>query len=82
MSTVLRVDGFTIMIYLPNREHGPAHVHVFKAGTELIVTLGEGAEPPAITNNRRMRDADLVAAYRIIQTHLDVLRSEWRKYHD
>jgi hypothetical protein len=60
--TVLRIDGFQIVIYLPNREHGPAHVHAFKAGAELIVTLGDGGEQPEIARNRGMRDADTVAA--------------------
>jgi hypothetical protein len=73
MPTVLDVDGFRIVIYLPDREHGPAHVHVFRAGAELIVALGAIGEQPTVTRNRGMRDADTVAAYRIIQDHLITL---------
>ena len=32
MPIVFRLDGFEVVILLPPREHGPAHVHVTKAG--------------------------------------------------
>lgn len=39
MPTVIQRDGFRVVIFLPPREHGPAHVHVCKAGTEVVITL-------------------------------------------
>jgi Domain of unknown function (DUF4160) len=39
MPTGLRQDGFDVMIYTD--DHPPAHVHVFKAGEEIIIDLGD-----------------------------------------
>jgi hypothetical protein len=39
MATVLRQDGFEVAIY--NRDHPPIHVHVFKAGAETVINLGD-----------------------------------------
>jgi hypothetical protein len=37
MPTVLREDGFELMIY--TNDHQPAHVHVHKAGAEAVIEL-------------------------------------------
>jgi hypothetical protein len=45
MPTVLVQGGFKVRILLPPREHGPAHVHVHKAGglveANAAMLLGE-----------------------------------------
>lgn len=37
MPTVLRQNGFEVMIY--TRDRLPRHVHVFRAGTEVIIDI-------------------------------------------
>ena len=77
MSTVLRYRGFRVMIHLPTREHGPAHVHVWKAGTQVVI----GLDPVTTRRAERMRAADVAAAVELIEDNLDYLLEEWRKRH-
>ena len=79
--TVLDVDGFQVRILLPPREHGPAHVHVRKAGTAVVIDLPEGGRPLSIRSIWRMRDADVVAAFRLVEANVEMLLEQWRKYH-
>ncbi len=76
MPSVLRIDGFDVIVFLPDREHGPAHVHVRKAGKEVVVTL----EPVAIVRTQMTR-AETGGAVRLVEAHREFLLSEWRKYH-
>ncbi len=39
MATVLRKDGFSVRIY--TNDHLPSQVHVFKAGGEAKINLGD-----------------------------------------
>lgn len=41
--TVLRVDGFRVVIYLPPREHDPPHVHVWKGDGEVVIKTPDRA---------------------------------------
>ena len=66
MPTVLDVGGFQVRILLPPREHGPPHVHVWKAGTVVMVDLPEGDAPIRIRKVRGMRTVDVVAAFRLV----------------
>ena len=79
--TVLDVDGFQVRILLPPREHGPAHVHVRKAGTVVVIDLPEAGRPLSIRTIWRMRDADVVAAFRLVEANVEMLLEQWRKYH-
>ncbi len=81
MPTVLHVAGFRVMIYLPPREHGPPHVHVWCDDSQITVWLGEGDEAPSIERNVGMYGRRLCAAYRLIDNNLEYLREQWRKYH-
>jgi hypothetical protein len=82
MPTVLRANGFRVMIYLAPREHGPAHVHVWREDAQIVITLGHGEELPTIIRNTGMRNADVISAYRLVQQHLAYLREQWSTYHD
>ncbi len=78
MSTPVLLDGFRICVYAPPREHGPAHVHVLKDGAEVLIELA----PVAVKEVRgKMKDADIVKAFRIVEEHTDVLITEWRRLH-
>jgi hypothetical protein len=52
MPTVLRVDGFRIVIFASQREHGPAHVHVFHSGEEVVIELRTSEEGVAVRDFR------------------------------
>jgi hypothetical protein len=79
--TVLSADGFQLRILLPPGEHGPAHVHVRKAGSVVVIDLPDGEQPLGIRTIRRMREADVVAAFRVVERNVDMLLEQWRKYH-
>ena len=81
MPIVLNGDGFHVRILLPPREHGPPHVHIWKAGAVMVINLPEGDKPIEIRAIRRMRMADVVAAFRIVEANIDKLSEQWRKYH-
>lgn len=76
MPTVLRLDGFTVIIFLPPREHGPAHVHVRKGGGEVVIEI----DPVRVVRSQ-MPTASARAARRLVETHRDYLLSEWEKIH-
>ena len=76
MPTVFRVDGFTISILLPPREHGPAHVHVRKAGEEIVIFLS-----PIVTSDNNMTRTNGREALRLVQNNVAFLLSQWRKIH-
>ena len=77
MPTVLRIDGFDVVILLPPREHGPAHVHVRKAGSEVVIVLSS----LAVQRVEGMRSADVVSAVGIVSHHRNELLAAWRKHH-
>jgi len=81
MPTVLNVDGFQVRILLPPREHGPAHVHVWKAGAVVVINLSDGDQPLEIRTIRRMRVADVIAAFRLVEANVDMLLEHWRRHH-
>jgi len=82
MPTVLEQDGFQIKVFLPPREHGPAHVHVYKAGGVTVITLPDATQPLTIRSvSKQMRNADVVAAVRLVEAHVKTCWIHWRKYH-
>lgn len=60
--------GSTLHLSAP-REHDPPHVHVVRAGGEVIITLGDEASAPAIREVHHMTDRDVLRAYRIVERH-------------
>lgn len=82
MPTVLEQDGFQIKVFLPPREHGPAHVHVYKAGGVAVINLPDATQPLTIRSvSKKMRNADVVAAVRLVEAHVETCWTHWRKYH-
>ena len=79
MPTVLDANGFQVRV--PPREHGPPHVHVHKGGAEVVITLPDGEFPLAIRTIHGMKTADVVAAFRLVEAHLEPLRAAWRPHH-
>lgn len=81
MPVVLRHAGFAVRILLPPREHGPPHVHVTKGGGEVIIELPARGDPQRIRGVFAMRNADVVAAFRIVEGHAELLMTHWRRHH-
>lgn len=77
---VYEVDGFKVYIYLPPREHGPGHVHVLKAGSEVVVQIGTGAPLEPYRVFGAMKGADVVRAVGIAEAVEEHLLEEWRKH--
>jgi hypothetical protein len=68
-------------MYLPPREHGPAYVHVWKDGTEVVIDLATAGRPQKIRAIFRMRTADTQTAFWIVEEHTEHLLTCWRKCH-
>jgi hypothetical protein len=81
MPIVLESDGFQVRILLPPREHGPPHVHVLRAGAEVVILLPQDGRALTIRSVYGMRTADVIAAVRLVEAHLTLLMQAWRKYH-
>ena len=79
MPTVLRQNGFAVMI--PVDDHPPPHVHVKKGGNELIVNLGDERSKASVRKNRGMSKSELAQVLRIINTNQKQLLAGWRKLH-
>ena len=77
--TVFRQAGYRIMIY--GDDHPPMHVHVFKAGGEVIINLGDEHTPPAVRKNTAVKRTDERRALEIVGDNQDRLIQEWRRKH-
>lgn len=80
MPTVLRQEGFEVRIYFD--DHEPPHVHVIKAGEEIVVNLGDETTKPWIRENKGMRQKDMRGALRIVAEYQPHLIAEWRRIHE
>jgi hypothetical protein len=79
MPTVFRQEGFAIDVY--TFDHEPAHVHIWKAGKEIVIDLGESAEAPSIRENNGMKKNEVRKAYSLVEKNLVYLRQRWREFH-
>ena len=72
MLPVLEQDGFQIKVFLPPREHGPAHVHVYKAGGVAVINLPDATQALTLRSvSKTMRNADVVAAVRLVEANVE-----------
>ena len=82
MPTLLRKEGFRVMIFGPPREHGPPHVHVYKGSAAVVVIrLAAAGQTPSIREVYDMGRADVVKAYRLVEAHAQTLREAWESIH-
>lgn len=81
MPTVTRIEGFEIRVLLRN-EHNPPHVHVFKAGGECRVLVGDEAIRPELWDIvGGMSDRDALRAEALVGLYQAECVAAWRKYH-
>jgi hypothetical protein len=71
MPTVLRYNGFEVMIY--THDHLPRHVHVFDGQGEVIINL----EDLSIREVRGMRARDVRRALELVAQNQEVLVAKW-----
>jgi Domain of unknown function (DUF4160) len=83
MPTIVRQDGFRIVIY-PN-DHPPAHVHVLKGDGEVRINLGNeetSTVPSLISVKGRISDKDVAKALSLVKKHQIELLAKWSEIHD
>ena len=80
MPTVLRVNGFAIMIYA-NDHTDRAHVHCVKAGKVVVINLPTPTLAMVVREAQGMRQADVTAAFRIVAEHHETLTASWKAIH-
>jgi len=78
MATVLRVDGYSVVIR--TRDHQPPHVHVFCSGDEEHVVLD--LVPVGIRELYGMRPKHVVRAVRIVEDAVQYLQTCWEEIHE
>lgn len=75
MPKVIEVKGHVVKVFTD--DHGPAHVHVFKDGILLKISL----EPVAFVSAKYGRSSEHMrrAAITVVQEHIDACWAVWRK---
>ncbi len=79
MPTIWTEAGLDFIIY-PN-DHSPAHVHVLKAGNEVIINLGDAGTLPSVRSIYRMRTKDVGRALSIVIREQEYFLNRWREIH-
>lgn len=75
---VVDEDGYRVSVW-PN-DHPPPHVHVFRAGRECLVEIGEpGGAPAALYENRGMTGKEWQGAVALVQKHQEMAQAKWRE---
>ena len=78
MVTVLRAQGFRIVIY--DNDHDPAHVHVFGDGEVKICLLG-AADDVDVVRAVGVSRADIRSAVALGREHRAMLLERWNEIH-
>ena len=78
MVTVLRTEGFRIVIFLD--DHEPAHVHVFGDGEAKINLKGQEGHPELIWAVG-MKRPEIRRSMNIVAENRDALLARWREIH-
>jgi hypothetical protein len=77
MPTIVRQDGFRIMIF-PN-DHLPPHVPVFKSDAEVKIEL---VEPRVFNVEGKIGNKDLAKALSLVIEHQVDLLEKWKEIHE
>ena len=75
MPTVLRIDGWRVVIY-PS-DHHPAHVHVLGAGWVVVINLLE----PEVREVIGCGEHEARQVLRRVTEHQTTLMEAWRRFH-
>jgi hypothetical protein len=80
MPTILRQDGFAVRLYF--NDHDPPHVHVFKAGGQAKIALGDGEGLPWPMEVLAMDNRTAKQALKLVFEHQAYLLDKWREFYD
>lgn len=91
MATIIRHDGFRVVIY--SNDHLPAHVHIIKGDGEVRCNLGsvvvnpssgeESLTPISLMDvTGKISDKDVGKALSLVQEHQKKLLDKWSEIHD
>ena len=80
MLTVMRFDGFSVVVY-PN-DHIPAHVHVFSGGNEAVFDLNCPGGPVGLRENYGFSRGAIARIRKPLDDAVAMLCREWRRIHD
>jgi hypothetical protein len=64
----------------PN-DYPPAHVHVYKAGTFVVIALDTPTERLSVREIAGMSSTDVVKAFLIVEDHSSFLWEKWEDIH-
>ncbi|GBQ11318.1 MULTISPECIES: DUF4160 domain-containing protein [Acetobacteraceae] len=76
MPTLLRINGFRVVIY--TADHVPMHVHVISADGEAVIEIGRKAR---LIRAGGMKDKVIQEALVIVQDHAEMLAEAWETIH-
>ena len=79
MPTVLRFDGFSVVIY--PADHMPSHVHVFGGGNEAIFNMNCPRGPVSLRENYGFSRAAIARIRDALNVAVRMLCEEWRRIH-
>lgn len=79
MPTLLRVDGFNVVVY--PADHDPAHVHVFGGGNEAVFNLNCPTGPAALRENYGFSRSAIARIRKALDATIAVLCRKWRTIH-
>ena len=79
MPTVLAVDGFAVRIY--THDHSPAHVHVVRAGSVVVISLPTDSADAMIERVEEMSRANIRKAFDIVNDNAELLQRKWEEIH-
>lgn len=76
MPTLLRINGFRVVIY--TADHEPMHVHVIDAEGEAVIVIGRKAR---LIRSGGMKDRSIQNALEIVQDNAGMLAEAWETIH-
>ena len=79
MPTVLRFDGYNVVIY--PADHMPSHVHVLGGGEEAVFNLNCPAGPVSLRENYGFSRSAIANIRRSLDEAVPMLCEEWRRIH-
>jgi len=76
MPTVLRLNGFRMVIY--TADHDPMHVHAIHSNGEAVIGISSA---PRVIRSGGLTDKELKIACTIVKDHAEMLASAWEDIH-
>lgn len=80
MPTILRQNGFRVIIYL--NDHLPSHVHILKGGGEIKIDLGNSkSKPKLIAIVGAIKNQEVAKALELVTDNQAFLLAKWKEIH-